>query len=162
MIFFSFNKYLSTSQFMLDFILGDIAMNRRKKSLSQESYLLMRQTDDSKKKKNCKNAKEQRKYEGISETSRWVLKFQIGWTTMNYEISKNLSAQKVMIFDTIQSVLRKGRLWGYKACWVRGLALPLIEWASYSPKLDSIPSCQMCTLNHMSSTSLSALKFSKY
>lgn len=110
-------------------------------------------------KKNCKNAKEQRRYEVISETSWWVLKFQIGWTTMNYEISKNLTTQKVMIFDTIQSVLLKGRLWGYVTCWVQGLAFPLIEWATYSPKLDSIHSCQMCTLSHMSSTSLSALKF---
>lgn len=155
--FYSANIY---HLFMLDILLGDIAMNRRKKSLSQESYLLMGETDDSK--KNCENTKEQRKYEGVSAPSEWVPKFQRGWTTMNYEIPKNLSTQKVMIFDAIPSVQCKGHLWGYEADWVRGLAVPLIDWASYSPRLDSAHSCRMCTLYHMSSTSLSTLKFCKY
>lgn len=67
--FFSFNEYLLTS---VDTILGDIAVNKRNKS----SSLGILPSSGGGRGLNVRMLKnEEVKQEGISEISRWVLKF---------------------------------------------------------------------------------------
>lgn len=72
--FFSFNEYLLTS---VDTILGDLAVNKRNKS-SSLGILPSRGGGRGFNVTMLKN--EEVRQEGISEISRWVLKFEIGQT----------------------------------------------------------------------------------